>query len=375
MKRPVCCIDPTIPLLAEALQPFVRLYCLPGTELSPEILKRLRCHALFVRANTRVDAALVAGTPIRFVGTPSAGIDHIAVEELQQLGITVIHTPGCNANSVAEYVLVALLLWAAFPERRLSTERLGIIGFGNIGRRVASYARQLGMEVWVNDPPLARQGFRFPEWVVYAPTVRELCAACSAVSLHVPLMRSGPDATWHLLSYEELALLPQGSLLVQTSRGGVLDEAALEAILPEKRSVLALDVWEQEPSVNWHLVDHAVLATPHIAGYAWQARVRCSQKLVHHFAKWAGIVIPETPFLAALEYVPPPPTELPWTNPKELLKLLQQRRKLGEDTHSLRAWRRLSPSRQHHAFRTFRESYPRRYETLSLPEDSLPTCQ
>ncbi len=375
MRRLTCCVDPTIPLLADALKPFVRLYCVPGSELSRELLKQLRCHAVFVRAHTRVTAELLRGTSVRFVGTPGSGIDHIAVEELQELGVTVAHAPGCNANAVAEYVLIALLQWCSLFRRPLTAQRLGIIGFGNIGRLVAYYAHRLGVEVWVSDPPLVRQGFRFPEWVTVVNTARELCAACTALTLHVPLTHSGPDATWHMLGAEELALFPRGGLMVQTSRGGVVDEAAVEAFLQEKRPVLAVDVWEQEPSVNWVLAEHALLATPHIAGYTWQARLRCSRTLVQRFAEWAGLDIPETPFAEALELTPPLLPEPPWEDPEQLLNILQQRRKLDRDTLVLRSWRALPTERQRqNAFRAFRDSYPRRYETLSPPAGLSTPC-
>ncbi len=373
MSQLVCCADPTIPLLPEVLQaqPNLRLYLVPGTELSGALLRRLRCQALFIRAGTRVDRTLVAGTAIGFVGTPSSGIDHIAVEELHELGITVAHTPGCNANAVAEYVVIALLLWAGRTGRQLTGERIGIVGFGNIGRRVAAYAYRLGMEVWTYDPPLQRQGFRFPVWVRSVASLHSLCAGCSVVTLHVPLTRSGPDPTWHLLGTEELRLLPAGALLVQTSRGGVLEEAAAEELLRSKELFVAVDVWEREPLVNWAVAERALLATPHIAGHTWQGRICCSWQLVKQFAQWAGIAFSDAPFRRALAECPPPPSQIPWDEPEQLLRLLQGRRRLHEDFHVLRSWQRLPEPQQGRAFRAFRESYPRRPETLRLP-DSAP---
>lgn len=375
MSELVCCADPTIPLLVDILQrqPHVRLYPLPGAELSSQLLRRLECQVLFVRAGTRVDQTLLEGTAVRFVGTPSAGIDHIEVEALRERGITVVHTPGCNANAVAEYVVMALLLWAQHTERSLLGERIGIIGFGNIGRRVAVYARRLGMEVWVYDPPLARQGFQFPAWTVPISSLHSLCSTCSAVTLHVPLTYSGEDATWHLLGAEELTVLPAGALLVQTSRGGVLDEAAAAELLPPKGAFVAIDVWEQEPLINGQLLERALLATPHIAGHSWQARIACSRQLLERFTQWAGLELDRTPFERALAECPPPPSELPWEAPQQLLALLRERRRLEEDTRIVRSWQQLPEPEQWQAFQRFRASYPRRPETLSLPaEPSVP---
>jgi erythronate-4-phosphate dehydrogenase len=193
------------------------------------------------------------------------------------------------------------------------------------------------------------------------------------VTLHVPLTYSGQDATWHLLGAEELALLPAGALVIQTSRGGVLDEAAAEELLPAKGAFLAVDVWEREPLINGRLLERALLATPHIAGHTWQARVACSCQLLEQFARWAGLTVDTTPCERALADCPPPPPELPWEDPHRLLALLRERRRLEDDTRTVRSWQNLSESEQAQAFRAFRASYPRRPETLSLPgEPSVP---
>jgi erythronate-4-phosphate dehydrogenase len=359
-----CCIDPTIPLLEQALQPFARLYPVAESELSTELLRRLRCQVLIVRTHVRVDAQLLERTPVRFVASPSAGLDHIAVEELRARGITVAHAPGCNANAVAEYTIFAVLRWALILGRPLSKERIGIVGFGHIGRRVALYARRLGMEVWVNDPPLERQGFAFPEWVHPVP-LAELLRGCQVVTVHVPLTRTGEFPTYHLLGEQELGYLQRVTLLVNSARGGVVDELALLRELERRELFLAFDVWETEPRPRWELAVRAMLATPHIAGHTWQGRVRCTWAIVQALAQWAGFTCPDELFHEALSQAPRTPP-VPWDDPQELHQLLCERRRLPQDTQQLQLWRLLPESLQAETFQRFRQSYPRRYELLRI---------
>ncbi len=234
---------------------------------------------LVVRTVTRVDAALVEGSALRFVGSATAGIDHVDVDALQARGIAFAHAPGCNAPAVVEYVLAAI-------EGREGP--IGIVGHGEIGSRLAPALRTRGLEVLVDDPPRRDRG----ETVVGGWSSRdEVLERCRVVTFHVPAVRSGPYATHHLLDARGLDRLPAGALVINTSRGEVVDNAALEAWLAAGRGQAVLDVWEGEPVLQWSLLARreVVLATPHIAGYSRDAKARATAMIHRALADWLGV--------------------------------------------------------------------------------------
>lgn len=247
----------------------VRLYEPP---LPPRAQLR-RAEVLLVRSVTRVDAELLKGTDVRIVGTATAGVDHIDQQALHAAGIRTFSAAGCNARAVAEYTLAALCALSARLGRELSKTRAGIIGCGRIGSRVAAWLGILGVRCIRNDPPLAA----LPSRVQYASLEEALQA--DVVSLHVPYTTSGAYPTHHLLGTSQLAQIPAGAILVNTSRGGVIDETALLAHLQRNRLHAIIDTWQNEPDIDRDLAAHADLATPHIAGYTQFAKERATRIL------------------------------------------------------------------------------------------------
>jgi erythronate-4-phosphate dehydrogenase len=257
---------------------------------------------LIVRSETRVDESLLAGTGIRFVGTVTIGTDHIDTSHLASRGITFASAPGSNANSVKEYVLAAML---EMTRRRGSSLRgavLGIVGVGNIGSRVAAMAEGLGMRVLLNDPPLARATGD----TKYLPL--DALMEADIITLHVPLTRTGPDATVRLFDGPRIAALKPGALLINTSRGPVVHGASLlEALRSGHLSGAVLDVWENEPAVDAELLREVGLASPHIAGYSLDGKVnaviqvrdavlRCFGGMVP-WDPWGEVAPPEAPVI------------------------------------------------------------------------------
>ena len=238
---------------------------LPGRELDRAAVRD--ADALIVRSTTRVDAELLQGSRVRFVGTATIGTDHIDRDYLQQRGIAFADAAGSSADAVAEYVFAAITQLVIDTGARFRDLSLGVIGVGAIGSRVARYGRMLGMNVLLNDPPLARSSAR-PDFL---PLDEVLTA--DIVTLHVPLIRSGEDRTVHLLDEQKLGLLQPQAVLINTSRGAVVDNQALSRWLqahPQARAVL--DVWENEPAIDARLVQQVRLATPHIAGYSYEGK-------------------------------------------------------------------------------------------------------
>lgn len=250
----------------------------PGRPLERALLKQ--ADVLLVRSVTQVDGALLEGTPVRFVGSATIGTDHVALDELGQLGVCFAHAPGCNAMAVAEYVLQAILSW---PPGELAGLTVGVIGMGNVGRRVSALVQALGMKVLAHDP-----------WLEQAPagaTLVTLAQALAAdvITLHVPLVDAGPHPTRHLLDGPRLAALGPQRLLINTSRGPVVDNTALLALLRSGTGpVTVLDVWETEPLVPPALLALAASGSPHVAGYSVEGKTRGTWMLYQALCQWCG---------------------------------------------------------------------------------------
>jgi erythronate-4-phosphate dehydrogenase len=205
---------------------------------------------------------------VKFVGTATIGTDHVDTRWLSSRGIGFASAPGCNANSVCEYVVAALLELGSRCGFALRATTLGIVGVGHIGSLVARAAAALGMRVLLNDPPLAR--------ATGDPGYLPLDALMEAdvITLHVPLTREGEDPTYHFFDARRLAAMREGSILVNASRGAVVESGALKSALTTGRlRATALDVWEGEPAIDGDLLLRTTLGTPHIAGYSLDGKV------------------------------------------------------------------------------------------------------
>ena len=281
-------VDEEIPFGRDAFSHLGSVTLLPGRAMTREALRE--AHALIVRSVTKVDATLLAGTTVQFVGTATTGVEHIDREYLAARDIGFAAALGCNANAVAEYVLMALLVTAHAQGLVLSGKTLGIIGVGRIGSLVAAKAPALGMQTLLRDPPLARatgdQRYR---------PLSEILQA-DFVTLHVPLTLDGPDATFHLIGTDELARMATSSILINTARGEVVDNAALlEALTGRTIGGAVMDVWEGEPSINWDLLNHVTLGTPHVAGYSSDAKINGTVMLYHACCRFWGMKPAWTP--------------------------------------------------------------------------------
>jgi erythronate-4-phosphate dehydrogenase len=221
-----------------------------------------------IRSETKVGPGLLEGSRVRFVGTATIGTDHIDTAYLSSRGIAFANAPGSNANAVKEYVLAALLVLSSRDRFTLRGRTLGVVGVGHIGSKVVKMARALGMTILSNDPPLARA----PESAAFVP-LDDLMQA-DIVTLHVPLTRTGADRTYRLFDRKRLAAMKPGSILINTSRGAVVDGGALkDALRRGHLRAAVLDVWEGEPEIDGELLGLASLGTPHIAGYSMDGKV------------------------------------------------------------------------------------------------------
>ncbi len=263
----ILAVDENIPCALDAFREFGEVRLVPGRSLAREDLADV--DILVVRSVTAVGRALLEGTPVRFVATATNGIDHVDLDYLNEAGIGFASAVGANASAVAEYVVAGLLELRERGHVRLQGETLGIVGVGNVGGRLATRARALGMHTVEYDPPRALRdpGFR-------SAALDELFL-CDIISLHVPLLSDGEHATVRMVDKGFLERMRPGAVLINSSRGPIVDSAALIASLRSGHTGAGmLDVWEGEPSVPVELVEACAITTPHIAAYSYDAKLK-----------------------------------------------------------------------------------------------------
>ena len=282
--------DENIEFVKEAFSAMGTLTALPGRKISKNDL--LDADALLVRSVTQVNESLLAGTKVKFVGTATIGSDHIDKEYLADNNIFFTDSAGCNSDAVKEYVFTAIFLIAEEQKLNLKDKTLGIVGVGNIGSRVAKVADSMEIKVLKNDPPLKRKSDS-PEYL----ELDELMQA-DIITIHVPLIKDGIDKTHHLFDEARLKKLKDRTILINSSRGSVIDNNALAKIISDKKLTVILDVWENEPNINKELLDKVKIATPHIAGYSLEGKVNGTvilYKALRNYLKISSTWIPQLP--------------------------------------------------------------------------------
>jgi erythronate-4-phosphate dehydrogenase len=258
--------DANIPFVAECFSSLGKVEAVPGREITPTVVGD--ADILLVRSVTKVGGELLADSKVKFVGTATIGFEHIDVDFLRRQNIGFASAPGSNANSVAEYVVAALLSIAEKHRIQLEGKSIGIAGVGNVGGRTAEKCAALGMKLFLNDPPLQRQTGDSK----YLP-IEELYD-CDFITLHTPLSFEDIDKTFHLADEKFFDSLKPGCVFLNTSRGGVVETDALKvAVKSGKLKAAALDVWENEPNIDCELLRMVDLATPHIAGYSLDGKI------------------------------------------------------------------------------------------------------
>jgi erythronate-4-phosphate dehydrogenase len=251
----------------EAFSAFGAVTLVDGRAITRERLENV--DALLVRSITPVNRQLLENTQVKFVASATIGTDHVDLDFLRDNNIGFAHAPGSNANSVAEYIVSALVHLATKKERDLSARTLGIIGVGNVGSRVYAMAQALGMRTLLNDPPKKA----LTQSDIYVP-LSKLLAESDVVTMHVPLTTDGADATFHLANDAFFGGMKKGAFFLNTSRGDVVDETSLTHLRRQRLGGVALDVWSGEPRPHAATIAACDIATPHIAGYSYDGKTR-----------------------------------------------------------------------------------------------------
>jgi erythronate-4-phosphate dehydrogenase len=352
--------DENIPLLDEFFAASGSITRLPGRAISATDVQA--ADVLLVRSVTQVDRALLAGSAVRFVGTCTIGTDHLDLDYFAEAGIHSASAPGCNARGVVDYILGSLLALAERTGAELKQRTYGVVGAGEVGGRLIKVMRALGWRVLVCDPPRAAS-----EGGDYY-SLEQLLSQCDVLSLHTPLTLEGPLATRHLLAAEQLQSLPKGAWLINASRGAVVDNAALYQLLLQRPDLqVVLDVWEGEPLVDVPLAGLCQIATPHIAGYSLDGKLRGTAQIYQAFCAWRqqaptvelASLLPK-PWLAALELNAQ--CSPAWALGTLCRAVYDPRRDDADFRRSLQG----DPAERRAAFDALRKHYPHRRETDAL---------
>lgn len=272
--------DENMPLVNEMFSAYGEVETFPGRELGPKQIKD--ADVLLVRSVTQVNADLLSGSSIRFVGSATIGTDHVDQNYLKQNDIQFANAPGCNANAVVQYVLSVLCrLRPGWQE-----QTVGIVGCGNVGGWLYQTLQKLGVDCRCYDPFLLETDNI--DLVSFEEVIQS-----DILCLHTPLTTDGPYPTFHLFDEAVLSQLDPNALLINAGRGAVVDNRALLDMLPQSTWKVVLDVWEGEPDIALPLLELVDIGTPHIAGYSYDGKVNGTTMVRDAFCAWLGKDIPE----------------------------------------------------------------------------------
>ncbi len=276
--------DENIPFLEQLLPSSIELTQVPGRKICSALLKEQ--DILLVRSVTKVNSALLENTTVQFIGSTTIGTDHVNLQAIQKQNIAFAHAPGSNAMSVVEYVLSALFNLHNQQSIDLNTAKIGIIGCGHVGYKLAFFLKKMRLMVKIYDPFLEKnKAFNHVKTLDFCSFSEVL--TCDIITLHVPFTVKDSFPTHHLLNEKALFSLKEEALLINTARGGVIDQAALKRLLSKRKKLkVVLDVWQNEPTIDVDLMERCTFATPHIAGYAFEGKRNGVIQVIEQLKKW-----------------------------------------------------------------------------------------
>jgi len=347
--------DQNIPFAKQAFSQFGEVTTFVGRELTAQVVRD--ADILLVRSVTKVNAVLLEQSNVRFVASATIGTDHVDLEYLQQRGIQFANAPGSNATSAAEYVLAALLYFVQQSRVQIDESRFGIVGYGNVGSRVAAIFSALGLKCEIYDPPRQQryQDIDYCDW-------QTICA-CDVVTAHVPLTRDGEYPTSKMFNHAFFSSLKPGALFINTARGDAVDEDALHLRLRDKQPLhLVLDVWRNEPRIDTELLQATLLGTPHIAGYAYDGKLRGTEMIYRAACDYFGEPVQWTMQTALQDtrgLISPGNGKNRW---EVLQGIVSQAYDIEQDSNALRNILTMDAKQAAGHFDALRKNYPKRRE-------------
>lgn len=288
MKKRII-IDADIPYIRNIFDKTAEVQYLKGKSINAENAKN--ADALIIRTRTQCDEKLLQNSDVSFIGTATIGTDHIDIDYCNSHGITVRNAPGCNANAVAQYVWNAIIHFFYKETKNLQLVdtasflnylkrlKVGIIGYGHVGKAVARIAKSIGTDFYVYDPPLAKALCNNSFFQLNEVLNSDI------ITVHTPLTSSGDYPTLHMIDENIFSTIESNGrkpLIINAARGGIIKEEVLLKHL-EKRSISGciIDCWENEPDINKDVLSNAFIATPHIAGYSIQGKYNATKQIVN----------------------------------------------------------------------------------------------
>ena len=361
--------DENIPHVSQAFASTGHVRVLDAESITDKVCAN--ADVLLVRSVTRVDQSLLSQSRVRFVGSATAGFDHIDRAYLRERGIQFTHAAGSNADSVVEYVLSALIRLSALQMRPLAGLTLGIVGCGNIGGRLAVRAPAFGLHILKNDPPLANAGHSgFVD-------LESILAESDIITLHVPKSSD----TYHLIEKSALQSMKPGVWLLNTSRGAVIDNAVLSKVLDTGRiGATVLDVWENEPTPDLGLLRKVTLGTPHIAGHSVDGKLQGTVMLYKAVADYFGIQSTWDFEQVLQQDLPPPISADPEPSSNWLDTLVRCLYDIRADDARMRMLLNTPHDQVARKFRQLRRNYPSRrafgrHRVTGIPSSLLQTVR
>jgi erythronate-4-phosphate dehydrogenase len=345
----IIAVDSRIPYWKDAFGTLGEVRTFAARKLASSDLRDV--DALVVRTTVSVNERLLEGTRVRFVGTATAGMDHLDPQYLSSRGIYFASASGCNANAVADHFAAAILVVAERRGWNLKGKSIGVVGVGNVGSKVARNARAFGMEVLLCDPPLrestgdTRYGF-----------LKDVLES-DILTFHVPLTDDGPYPTRHMVDAEFLAKLRGGQFLMNSARGPVFSGSDLLNVGFGKSRIagVVLDVFEGEPAIDLSLAARADLATAHIAGYSIDGKIRATEMILDEMCRYFGL-------RKSWDPVYPEPREIETQFPERDIQkaagsIVSRAYNILEDDANLRALENLPRDAQTAGFDRLRDEY------------------
>ncbi|WP_038177058.1 4-phosphoerythronate dehydrogenase [Vibrio pacinii] len=274
-------IDENMPYAEQLFSQLGEVILKSGRTLTADDL--IDVDALMIRSVTKVNAQLISkANKLKFVGTATAGMDHVDQTLMAQKGIYFTAAPGCNKVGVAEYVFSVMMVLAQQHGFSVFDKTVGIIGAGQVGSYLQKCLQGIGIKVLINDPPKQAQGDKRS----FTP-LNELLSQADIITLHTPITRDGEYPTHHLVDEKVLNTLRGDQILINAARGPIVDNQALKARLAKNDGfTAALDVFEFEPEVDMELLPLLAFATPHVAGYGLEGKARGTTMIFNHYCEF-----------------------------------------------------------------------------------------